>query len=87
MIRAKRVILESLSGVERSALLQDIAQIYDTELSLLEDSIKVYEEALEIEAGSRSILQKLLELYTKAESWKKAVETINHFASLAREAK
>ncbi len=82
VVRAKRGLLETATGRDKSVLLDEIAAIYNDKLRNAPKATAAYLEALDSAPDDRQLLQKVLDLCTETKQWHKAVETIHRFVAL-----
>ncbi len=82
VVRAKRGLLASATGRDKTVLLDDIAAIYNDQLRNAPKATAAYLEALDNAPDDRQLLQKVLDLCTETKQWHKAVDTIQRFVAL-----
>ena len=86
VIHAKRGLIATAEHATQVQLLDEIGHIYHSKLDNPQKAIAAYLEGLETSPNDHSLLQKVLELYTTTEQWKKAVEVIEQFTKLEKDA-
>ncbi len=86
VVRAKRALAETADGSDKLKLLEEIGALYQTRLQSAPKAAAAYVEALELAPDARQLLQKLLDLYIEHKQWKAAVETIERFVALEKDA-
>ncbi|MBV8760871.1 MAG: hypothetical protein JO257_26490 [Deltaproteobacteria bacterium] len=85
-MRAKRTLAETVDDREKVKLLEEVGALYQTRLQSPPKAATAYIEALELAPESHQLLQKLLDLYIDNKHWKQAVETIERFVAIEKDA-
>jgi len=82
VVRAKRGLLETATGRDKTILLDEIATIFNDQLRNAQKATAAYLEALDSAPDDRQLLQKVLDLSTETKQWQRAVDTIQRFVAI-----
>ncbi|HEY1817062.1 MAG TPA: tetratricopeptide repeat protein [Kofleriaceae bacterium] len=86
VVHAKRALAETADDRERTKLLDEIAAVYRDRLQNAPKATAAYLEALEQSPEDHQLMQKVLDLYIANKQWRNAVEVMERFMSLERDA-
>jgi tetratricopeptide (TPR) repeat protein len=85
VVTAKESMIHKATDEQRVEYYQEIGTLYAEKLNDTDKAIHAYQDALDLTPEDHQILHKMVQIYSDAEQWQNAVDTIQRIADTEKE--